>query len=202
MQSCSASNSAWNIIPWLKIVHDQCSTQDVLYCNGLMCKPRKKSGKENVHGTSFKRINIIAVFQNIAWSFWHIRLTFFTDTCSNLVFFLSFFCCEANVINGNKVKYSHVAVRFRLTRLFSVTSDDKQQSFNCRSSVTSACWNWEQRGSGSSRLGSCHQRLPTSTSHVNPAALSCETLMIPLKNAAHSDPPMLYIHSLSHQGLD
>lgn len=35
------------------------------------------------------------------------------------------------MINGNKGKYSHVVVIFRLTQFLSVTSADKQQSFNC-----------------------------------------------------------------------
>lgn len=46
--------------------------------------------------------------QNKAWSYWHITLTFLSDTCTNLVFAL-FLLFGANLINGNKVRSSHAA---------------------------------------------------------------------------------------------
>lgn len=104
--------------------------------------------------------------QNKAWSFWHIILTFFSDICSNVFFgffgfFCSFVCFEANVMDGNKVTYSHVVVIFRLPQPLSVTSSDRQRSVNCDKY---------------SQLLTVHDvhilpSPPISASHANPAAL-------------------------------
>lgn len=66
---------------------DQCSTQDVLAYNRLICKPKKKMKRECIwHKLQEDKHN--SSNKNKAWSFWHIILTFFSDTCTKPVFFL------------------------------------------------------------------------------------------------------------------
>lgn len=83
--------------------------------------------------------------QNKAWSFWHITLTFFTDTCSNLIFaqFLLFFgqrgsWKRSQVVTGGNDILTH-------SGFFLVISEDKSQSFiwDIHSQVTAETWSRE-----------------------------------------------------------
>lgn len=153
------------MIPWLKVMHNQCFTQAILSCNWLV-QARKGKGKEHVHGISYKRkCNAIAVIKTKPKGSGILPCHFLLTT-ANFLLFLTFFCCETKVFNGNKVKHSHVAVIFRLTQLLSFyllffQSPLKMNSFYWDNHLC-ACWNFQEVQEVLVEALSCHHPSPPS----------------------------------------